>query len=307
MFEIFDQFFLQQIVNGLAQGTVYALMAIGFTLIFGVLNVVNFAHDQLYTLGAFAGLWVIQLVAPPLVVVVLAVIVVGLMSGALLERLAFKPLRRFSDEASLKSKTVREATLLSSLAVSIVVRELLSNLQGSNAQPIPAAYQLMEPIAVGSVTFVNGQLIIFGFGLAALTGLQWFLLRTHQGLAVRAVASNVNGALHVGIHIERTIIITFMLGGALGAVSGVLVGLYTGSIMPTMGFSVAIKAFVAMVMGGLNSIPGAVICAMGLGLVEALATNYVDAGWVDGIIYALLLATLLFFPRGFLGGRRERV
>lgn len=304
---MFDEFFLQQIVNGLAQGTVYALMAIGFTLIFGVLNVVNFAHDQLYTLGAFAGLWVIQLVAPPLFVVVLAVLVVGLLSGAVLERVAFKPLRRFSDEASLKSKAVREATLLSSLAISIVVRELLSNLQGSNTQPIPAEYLLMEPISVGPITFVSGQFIIFGFGVIALVGLQWFLFKTRQGLAVRAVASNVNGALHVGINIERTIVVTFMLGGVLGAVSGILIGLYSGSIAPTMGFGVAIKAFVAMVMGGLNSIPGAVICAVALGVIEAVATDYIPSGWVDGIIYALLLITLLFFPRGILGGRRERV
>ncbi|WP_213991833.1 branched-chain amino acid ABC transporter permease [Sodalis sp. dw_96] len=304
---MFDAFFFQQVVNGLSQGLVYALMAIGFTLIFGVLNVVNFAHGELYMLGAFAGLLVIQAFAPPLIAVLLLVVAVGLVSGVLLERIAFRPLRRFADEASLKSKAIREATLLSSLAISIVVRELVSNLFGSNMQTIPQQYLLMTPITLGPLTFASGQFVIFGFALAMLLALQWFLFYTRSGLSVRAVASNLTGALHVGIDIQRTIVLTFMLGAALGAVSGFLVGLYTGNIFPAMGFGAGIKAFVAMVMGGLNSIPGAIICALILGLSEAIATEYIPQGWADLISYGLLLLTLLFFPNGIFGGRRERV
>ncbi|XBS71249.1 branched-chain amino acid ABC transporter permease [Acerihabitans sp. KWT182] len=304
---MFDAFFFQQVVNGLSQGLVYALMAIGFTLIFGVLNVVNFAHGELYMLGAFAGLWVIQTFAPPLVAVLLLVAAVGLVSGVLLERIAFRPLRRFADEASLKSKAIREATLLSSLAISIVVRELVSNLFGSNMQTIPQQYLLMTPVTLGPLTFASGQFVIFGFALAMLLALQWFLFYTRSGLSVRAVAGNLTGALHVGINIQRTIVLTFMLGAALGAVSGFLVGLYSGNIFPAMGFGAGIKAFVAMVMGGLNSIPGAIICALILGLSEAIATEYIPQGWADLISYGLLLLTLLFFPNGIFGGRRERV
>jgi len=304
---MFDIFFLQQVVNGLSLGLVYALMAIGFTLIFGVLNVVNFAHGEVYMLGAFAGLIVIQAFAPPLAAVLFIVVAVGLLSGVLLERIAFRPLRRFVDEASLKSKAIREATLLSSLAVSIVVRELVSNSFGSNMQLIPQEYLLIDPIEIGGITFASGQFVIFGFALLMLLGLQWFLFRTQAGLSVRAVASNLTGALHVGINIERTIITTFALGAMLGAVSGFLVGLYTGNIFPHMGFAPGVKAFVAMVMGGLSSIPGAIICALLLGLSESIATEYIPQGWTELITYGLLLATLLFFPQGIFGGQRERV
>jgi branched-chain amino acid transport system permease protein len=258
-------------------------------------------------LGAFAGLLLIQAFAPPLIAVLLFVVAVGLLSGVLLERIAFRPLRRFADEASLKSKAIREATLLSSLAISIVVRELVSNLFGSNMQLIPQNYLLMTPITLGPLTFASGQFVIFGFALAMLLALQWFLFHTRSGLSVRAVASNLTGALHVGIDIQRTIVMTFMLGAALGAVSGFLVGLYTGNIFPAMGFSAGIKAFVAMVMGGLNSIPGAITCALILGLSEAIATEYIPQGWADLITYGLLLLTLLVFPRGIFGGVRERV
>lgn len=262
MSDYLDPFLLQQLINGLSLGLVYALMAIGFTLIFGVLNVVNFAHGEIYMLGAFAGLALIQALAPPLFVVLLIVVVVGMLSGITLERIAFKPLRRFNDEASLKSKAIREATLLSSLAISIVVRELVANSFGASMQSIPQEYLLLTPIEIGPLTFASGQFVILGFALLMLAGLQWFLYHTRGGLSVRAVASNLTGALHVGIPIERTILTTFALGSLLGAVSGLLVGLYTGNIYPYMGFAPGIKAFVAMVMGGLSSIPGAITCAL---------------------------------------------
>ena len=304
---MFDIFFVQQLVNGLSVGFIYALMAIGFTLIFGVLNVVNFAHGEIYMIGSYAGWLAITYFAPPLFVVILIALAIGALAGFSLERIAFKPFRRFRDEASLKSKAMREATLLSSLAISIIVRELAEKIFGSNMQTIPQEYLLLTPIEIGPLSFASGQFLIFGLSIVMLGGLQWLLKRTRVGLAIRAVANNPMGATYVGINTERTIIATFIIGSTLGAVAGLVVGLYQGAIFPAMGFAPGIKAFVAMVMGGLSSIGGAVVCALILGVAEAVTTSFFAQGWGDLVAYVFLIITLIFFPTGLFGGGRERV
>jgi branched-chain amino acid transport system permease protein len=304
---VFDIHLVQQVVNGLSIGLVYALIAIGFTLIFGVLNVVNFAHGEVYTIGAFAGLFLIAALAPPLLAVLLGTMAVGALTGFGLERLAFKPFRRFRDEASQKSRAMREATLLSSLALSIVAREALDLAFGGEMQAIPQHYLLQRPIEWGGITVTDGNVIIFVASALMLAGLQFMLYRTRIGLSIRAVSNNVLGAQFVGIDTERAIIATFVVGSMLGAAAGIMVGLYDGSIFPHMGFAPSIKAFVAMVMGGLASIPGAVVCALILGVSESVATEFLSAGWKDMIAYAFLIVTLVFFPRGIFGYSRDRV
>jgi len=304
---VFDPYYLQQLAIGLSQGVIYALMAIGFTLIFGVLNVVNFAHGEVYTVGAFAGLIIVTAFAPPLVVILLIVMAVGAALGFGLERIAFKPFRRFSDEASLKSRAMRESTLMSSLAVSIVVREGLEIGFGSQMQTLPFDYLINKPIELGPVTIVTGDLIILAVAAVMLGSLQYLLTRTRAGLAIRAVSANPLGAKYVGIDTDRTIITTFALGSMMGAGAGILVGLYYGAIFPAMGFVPGIKAFVAMVMGGLSSIPGAVVCALLLGLSEGIATTFVSSNWADMVAYGFLVVTLIFFPQGLFGAGRERV
>ena len=304
---MFDIFFVQQLVNGLSVGFIYALMAIGFTLIFGVLNVVNFAHGEIYMIGSYAGWLAITYFAPPLFVVILIALAIGALAGFSLERIAFKPFRRFRDEASLKSKAMREATLLSSLAISIIVREVAEKIFGSNMQTIPQEYLLLTPIEIGPLSFASGQFLIFGLSIVMLGGLQWLLKRTRVGLAIRAVANNPMGATYVGINTERTIIATFIIGSTLGATAGLVVGLYQGAIFPAMGFAPGIKAFVAMVMGGLSSIGGAVVCALILGVAEAVTTSFFAQGWGDLVAYVFLIITLIFFPTGLFGGGRERV
>ena len=300
-------YYLQQLVIGLSLGMVYALVANGFTLIFGVLNVVNFAHGEIYTIGAFAGLLIFVTFAPPLVVVLLIVLAVGALTGVGLERFAFKPFRRFSDEATLKSRAMREATLMSSLALSIVAREGIELFFGSQFQALPLSHMLNSPIKIGPVTIVDGDLIIFGTSFLMLAGLQFVLKYTSVGLSIRAVSNNPLGARYVGINTDRTIAWTFAVGSGMGAVAGILVGLYYGAIFPAMGFTPGIKAFVAMVMGGLSSIPGAVICALIIGISEALSSIFVSSVWQDLVAYAFLIITLIFFPRGIFGGARERV
>ena len=298
---------LQQVVNGLSIGLVYALMAIGFTLIFGVLNVVNFAHGEVYSLGAFAGLLLITSLKPPLWLLLVLVLLSGGFTGFVLERIAFKPFRRFRDEATLKSKAMREATLLSSLAVSIIVREGLELKLSGEMQTIDQNYLLQTPIQLGPVTITDGNLIIFGLSLVMLVALQFILYRTRIGLSIRAVSNNVLGAQFVGIDTDRTIIATFVVGSMLGAIAGIMVGLYQGAIFPQMGFEPGVKAFVAMVMGGLSSIPGAVVCALILGVSESVATQYFSDGWKALVSYSFLLLTLWFFPSGLFGFKREKM
>jgi branched-chain amino acid transport system permease protein len=301
-----DIYFVQQIINGLSIGLVYALIAIGFTLIFGVLNVVNFAHGEVYTIGAFAGLMLITWIAPPVLAIVLMVLAAGAFVGIGLERLAFRPFRRFRDEASLKSRAMREATLLSSLAVSITAREVMNLAFGSQMQTIPHAYLLQRPIVFGQLSITVGDLVIFVASALMLASLQFMLFRTRIGLSIRAVSNSPLGARYVGIDTDRAIVATFAIGSMLGAAAGILVGLYDGMITPQMGFAPGIKAFVAMVMGGLSSIPGAVICALILGVSESVATEFLASGWKDLVSYSFLIVTLVFFPQGLFGVGRER-
>ena len=298
---------LQDLVNGVSAGLCYALVAIGFTLIFGVLNAVNFAHSEVYMLGAFAGLFIALATAPPLIVLLLIVAAIGAGLGIGLERIAFCPLRRARDEASLKSRALREATLLSSLAVGIVVRELTEIAFGGDMQRIPDRLMINDPVPWGDVVFARGDFIIFATACATLAGLQLLLRRTRIGLGVRAVSDDLLGALYAGVDANRVIVWTFAIGSAIGAIAGLLVGLYYGVIMPYMGFTPTLKAFVAMLMGGLTSIPGAVACALLIGLCESFTTEFISARWVGIVPYALLLVTLVFFPGGLFGRRAERV
>jgi branched-chain amino acid transport system permease protein len=302
-----DAILLQGVVNGLSLGLCYALVAIGFTLIFGVLSAVNFAHGEVYMLGAFAGLVVIQAFAPPFVGVVLLVGAAGALMGFGLERIAFRPLRRARDEASLKSRALREATLMSSLAVGIVVRELAELKFGGDMQPIPSGAMLNDPIVLGSLVLARGDFYIFAAAAVMLVVLQIILYRTRIGLAIRALSDDLIGALYVGIDTDRVIVSTFMIGSAFGAIAGLMVGLYYGAIFPYMGFTPTLKAFIAMLMGGLNNIPGAVICALIIGLSESLAPEIMPSRWIDLIAYVFLLVTLVFFPGGIFGSRAERV
>lgn len=297
---------LQDLVNGLSAGLCYALVAIGFTLIFGVLNAVNFAHGEIYMLGAFAGLMLALTLAPPLIVLVLLVAAVGALLGVGLERIAFRPLRRGRDEASLKSRALREATLLSSLAVGIVVRELAEIAFGGYMQQIPERLLINQPIPWGPVVLANGDLIIFAAACAMLLVLQLLLRRTRVGLSIRAVSDDLLGALYAGVNADRVIVLTFAIGSAFGAVAGLLVGLYYGAIEPFMGFSPMLKAFVAMLMGGMTSIPGTVICALLIGLCESFGVEVVSSRWVGAVPYVLLLLTLLFLPQGLFGKRVDR-
>jgi branched-chain amino acid transport system permease protein len=302
-----DTFLLQGLINGLSIGLNYGLVAIGFTLIFGVLRAVNFAHGEIYTLGAFAALLAVNTFSPPLAVLILIAALVGAVSGWSLERLAFRPFRRARDETSLRSAALREATLISSLAAGIIVREALEHRFGGEMQQVPAERMINQPIMLEPVFLTNGDIIIAVSAFAMLGILVYMIKHTALGLSIRAVADDPTGALCSGVNVNRAVVYTFAIGSSFGAVAGVLIGLYYGAIFPYMGFAPTLKAFICMIMGGMTSIWGALVCAIALGIIESLAVGVVSTRWVDGIAYLLLLVTLLFFPRGLFGQGVSRV
>ena len=298
---MFDSYVLGQLAIGVSVGMTYAIVAIGLTLIFRVLSAVNFAHGDVYTIGAFAALIGATALALPLWAIIPIVLLVGGLSGWAIERLAFRPVRRFSDEASLKSRAVREATLLSSLALGIVVREALDQIYSGEWQAIPASHQLNQPVKLGGVVISTGEIAIAGTSILLLIGLQYLLVRTRIGVAIRAVSSNLLGAQFSGININRVIVAVFIVASLLGSAAGMMVSLAYGSVFSFMGLTIIVKGFVVMVVGGLTSLPGAVVAGILVGVAEAVAGMFVPSAWTEMVGYVLLLLTLLFMPRGLFG------
>jgi branched-chain amino acid transport system permease protein len=296
-----DSFILGQLVIGVSIGTTYAVVAIGLTLIYRVLSAVNFAHGEVYTIGAFTTLIGATTLALPLWATVPLVLLVGGFAGWTIERLAFRPVRRFSDEASLKSRAVREATLLSSLALGIIIREVLDQVYRGQWQAIPAAYQLSRPVDLGGIVISTGEIAIAATSIVLLFALQYLLYRTRIGVAIRAVSSNLVGAQFAGININRVIVAVFVVASMLGAAAGMMVSLAYGSVSSFMGLTIIIKAFVVMVVGGLNSLPGSVVAGILIGVAEAAAGIYMPSAWTEMVGYGILLLTLLLMPRGLFG------
>lgn len=300
-----DTFVLGQLAIGFSVGMTYAIVAIGLTLIYRVLLAVNFAHGEVYTLGAFATFIGATALNLPLWLIAPAVLVVGVGFGVLVERLAFRPFRKFTDEASLKSRAVREATLLSSFALGLVTRELIDQVFHGEWLAIPPDYLLNAPLELAGISLSVGELAVAGISLGMLVALQWLLHRTRTGIAIRAVSSNLVGAQFSGIDINRVVLSVFVVGSILGAVAGMVVSLAYGSVQSFMGLTVVIKAFVAMVIGGLTSLPGAVAAGLLIGLAEATAGIFMPSAWTEMVAYVLLILTLLFLPRGLFAARRR--
>ena len=199
---------------------------------------------------------------------------------------------------------MREATLLSSFAIGMVVRELLDQVFHGEWLAVPQEYLLNRPLDLGGISLSVGEVAIAVISLAMLIGLQWLLHRTRIGIAIRAVSSNLVGAQFSGIDINRVVLAVFVVGSVLGAVAGMVVSLAYGNVQSFMGLTVVIKAFVAMVIGGLTSLPGAVAAGLLIGLAEATAGIFIPSAWTEMVAYAMLILTLLFLPRGLFGRRR---
>jgi len=296
----------QQIANALTIGTMYTLVGIGFTLFFGVLGLINFAHGEIYMLGAFAGLaifWALGDGVPaPVLVIVMFVVAMLICGGAgvVMERLAFKPLRRLP----------AIITLITSLAMSFVIREGVKELfpDGSNAHRYYAPFGL-KALHVGPVTVSYEALILVGITAVLIVALRLFVSSSWMGRAMRATAQDREAALMMGVDVNRTIQAAFFVGSALGACAGVMNGLNYGSVKFDMGWTAAIKGFTSAVIGGLGNVYGAMVGGFVLAFLEVFAVDLVPQGgeYKDVITFAILILALVFRPTGIAGafGRRR--
>ena len=291
--------FLQQIINGLALGSIYAMIAIGYTMVYGIIGLINFAHGEIYMLGAFTS--IVALVALPMLgitwlplVLLLAFILAVLITcgyGLSLERLAYKPLRG----------SPRLVPLISAIGASIFLQNYVAVGQSNKdiaLQPlITQRFELFD----GQLTLSALQIMIFAVTLASMWGLNLFITRSRMGKACRACAQDLGMAQLLGINTNRIISLTVVIGAALAAVAGMLVALYYGVVNPTIGFLAGMKAFTAAVLGGIGSIPGAMLGGFVLGLAESFASAYFSSEYKDVIAFSILILVLLFRPTGLLG------
>jgi branched-chain amino acid transport system permease protein len=294
----------QQLVNGLTLGGVYALIAIGYTMVYGILFMLNFAHGEIYMIGGFAGWWVLHLLTSNNQPVMIAALVISLMiigamavSGVLgvaVERFAYRPLRQ----------APRMNLLLSALGVSIFLQNLVLNFQGAKprffhvSSLIPEHLRVME---VGGVVFSFMRILVIAICFLLMGLLTYMVKKTKIGKAMRATAQDIEAAAFMGIDTDRIVVYVFLIGSALGGAAGALVGLLFTQVDYYVGFQAGLKGFTAAVLGGIGNIFGAMLGGIILGLLESLATTFFPSAYKDVVAFAILIIVLIFRPWGLMG------
>ena len=296
-------FFFQELVNGVTTGALYSLVALGFSMVYGVLKLLNFAHGDLYMIGAYVGFFVIQwfggpsaLTIPvPLLLLVMFVLAAGLVGGlgVAIERFAYRPLR----------DAPRIAPLITAIGISFFLENAALLLFGAQFRVYNTAdfISLSSGIQIGSVTIDSVQIMVLVLGLVLMVGLRELVNRTKLGKQMRAVAADREAAEMMGINVNFTISATFFLGSALAGIAGVMGGLLFNQVTPTIGFVVGLKAFTAAVVGGIGSIPGAMLGGLLIGVAESMITGYVSSTYTNLFVFALLIVVMLVRPSGLLG------
>jgi branched-chain amino acid transport system permease protein len=296
------EYFLQQLINGITLGAIYGLVAIGYTMVYGIVGMINFAHGEIYMIGAFIaviGFTVMSMLgisSVPIAILLVLVIAVLFTSayGWAVERIAYRPLRG----------SFRLAPLISAIGMSIFLQNYVQVLQGARVKPL-------QPMVTGGITLMSSehftvtlsyiQIIIVLLTVALMVGFSLMISRTALGRAQRACEQDLTMAALLGINVDRTISLTFVLGAGLAAVAGVMVALYYGVIDFYIGFQAGIKAFAAAVLGGIGSLPGAMLGGLLIGLVEAFWSAYFTIEYKDLATFGILVLVLIFRPTGLLG------
>ncbi|HEY3155090.1 MAG TPA: branched-chain amino acid ABC transporter permease [Candidatus Eisenbacteria bacterium] len=294
------QEFFQQLANGVAWGSIYALIALGYTMVYGILRLINFAHGDIYMVGAFAAYFLARAMGVGTVVeaspLLAAAVLLGSMAicaalGVLIELFAYRPVRRSS----------RITALITAIGVSLFLENAGIRLFGADPKFFP---QVIAPRTIAlaeGVMVTNHQIMVVLVSVLLMVALTLFIQRTRTGKAMRAVAFNRDAASLMGIPVDRIITITFAIGSALAAAAGFLVGLTNPKIEPLMGIMPGVKAFVAAVLGGIGSIPGAMIGGLVMGISEYLVVGYISSTYRDAIAFVILIIVLLIKPTGLLG------
>ena len=296
------EYFLQQLINGLTLGAIYALIAIGYTMVYGIIGMINFAHGEVYMIGSFVGLIVflalglIGITWAPLaiaIVLLVAMLITGLY-GWSIERVAYRPLR----------DSFRLAPLISAIGMSVLLQNYIQLVQGTNNKPYPRIFQ-------GGFTLLDSgdfavklnylQIVIILLTVALMAGFSMLIARSPLGRAQRACEQDRTMAALLGVNVDRTISMTFVMGAALAAVAGVMVGLYYGVVDFFIGFLAGVKAFTAAVLGGIGSLPGAMLGGLLIGLIETFWAGYFSSEYKDVATFGILVLVLIFKPTGLLG------
>ncbi|MDI9492998.1 MAG: branched-chain amino acid ABC transporter permease [Bacillota bacterium] len=291
-----DQF-MQQMVNGISLGSIYALIALGYTMVYGIIKLINFAHGDVYMIGAyigFAATTYAQLGFLPALLISMAACAV---LGMTIERIAYKPLRG----------STRIAVLITAIGVSLFLEYVMMFFVGAEVRSYPVLLS-NKVFHLGNVLINMQQIYIVVTAIALMILLQFIVHKTKTGKAMRAVSIDRDAAQLMGIKVDNTISITFAIGSAFAGAAGVLVGIYYNSIDPLMGIMPGLKAFIAAVFGGIGNIPGAMIGGMAIGIMETLVSGYGYSLYRDAVVFAFLILILILKPSGLLGKNiREKV
>jgi branched-chain amino acid transport system permease protein len=281
---------LEQLINGITLGSIYAIVALGFTLVFGVLGIINMAHGEIFMFGAFIGVIVTSTLKWPLWVAFIVAIIVTAILGYMLERFALRPLRGKQGVSHL-------APLISTIGVSIFLENLSHHLFGAGNHPFRNSFAEIH-FQIGSITVYLVQIAIFVISIVLMMGLSYWLSRTKAGKALRATAENLETASILGVNTKRIIIMTVIIASAMGGIAGILVGMAFNSVNPQMGLSIGLKGLAIIILGGMGNVKGAMAGGLILGLSETFIVAYGDSGYRDAVAFIAIIIILLLRPQG---------
>jgi len=288
----------QQIVNGLFLGSIYALFALGYTLVFGVLDILNLAHQAVFMICAYAALVLVVHLHMPMFVAFPAAVLLGGILGMGVDRIAFRPLRGRSDS--------NIAGLISSIALATILEAVVSQIFGPDVERFPLGSVPTRTLHIGDAVVSELQIVIIAIAAAMLLGLTWLLRRTRLGRRIRAVAESPKAARVLGVDVDWIISASFFVSSALGAAAGILFGLAFNNVAPDMGRSVELKGLAVIVLGGMGSMPGAALAGLALGLLEVFTVAFIGSSYRDAVAFGVLFLVLVLRPRGLLGSAALR-
>lgn len=293
-------FIVQQLINSLSIGSIYALVAIGYTMVYGIIQLINFAHGDMLMMGAyFTYLSVTVLRLPIWAAIPLAVALCSIL-GFFIERIAYKPLRN----------STRIAALITAIGMSYLLENVMIRWQGSEVRTFPSQISefLNQGFTFGEITIAYKQILVLSVTIISMIALTLIVRHTKMGRAMRACSKDLEAARLMGINVDRTISFTFVIGSALAGLAGSLIGIFYNSINPLMGVTYGLKAFVAAVFGGIGLIPGAMLGGYGIGIIETVVVSLNYSTIRDAIVYSILIIVLIVKPAGLLGkNSKEKV
>ncbi|MFS0783139.1 branched-chain amino acid ABC transporter permease [Bacillus sp. 1P06AnD] len=289
---------IQQLINGLSLGSIYALIALGYTMVYGIVKLINFAHGDVFMVGSFVGFYSITVLDLPFIPALLISMVVCALFGMLIERIAYKPLRN----------ATRIAALITAIGMSLLIEYGFIYIRGAQPEAYPNDVLATKNIDLFGITINSKSILIFTVSVILMILLQLIVNKTKIGRAMRAVSFDADAAKLMGINVNNTISATFAIGSALAGAAGVIFGIYYIKIEPLMGVLPGLKAFVAAVLGGIGIIPGAMVGGLLLGVIEALVSAVGYSLWRDGVAFIVLILILIFRPQGLFGkNKKEKV